>query len=159
MDFRVERYRKIRSLPSPEEGLRALVDRAPEAEAALDHLRDRLRPTAQSLYQLRRRIATAAVGILTVWLFLHVMFSENGMVVYKQKKAEIEVLQKDVNTLQQENDAYTQQIKALKTDPEAIEKEAREQLHYARPGEVIYVSPPPAPAPPKPVNKSAKNIN
>jgi cell division protein FtsB len=26
----------------------------------------------------------------------------------------------------------------LKSDPDAIEYEAREKLHYARPGEVIY---------------------
>ena len=41
------------------------------------------------------------------------------------------------------------------TDPKTIEKEAREQLHYARPGEVVYVSPPP-PAPPKPAISSAR---
>ena len=34
-----------------------------------------------------------------------------------------------------------QTIKSLKSDPNAIEKEAREQLRYARPGEVIYVVP------------------
>jgi cell division protein FtsB len=31
----------------------------------------------------------------------------------------------------------------LQADPKAIEKEAREQLHYARPGEVVYVEPSP----------------
>ena len=31
-----------------------------------------------------------------------------------------------------------QQVKALKTDPDAIEREARDRLHYARPGEVIW---------------------
>jgi cell division protein FtsB len=159
MDFRVERVRKIGNLPRPEDGIRAIVDRAPEAEVALDRVRDHLRPTSEMLYKLRRRIATAAVGVLTVWLFLHVMFSANGMVAYKQKRAEIEVLRKDVDALQQENDTYTQQIKALKSDPKAIEKEAREQLHYARPGEVIYVSPPPVPPPSKPVDNSAKNSN
>jgi cell division protein FtsB len=87
------------------------------------------------------------------------MFSANGMVAYKQKRAEIEVLRKDVEALQQDNDTYTQQIKALKSDPKAIEKEAREQLHYARPGEVIYVSPPPLPQASKPANNSAKNRN
>jgi cell division protein FtsB len=29
----------------------------------------------------------------------------------------------------------------LKSDPKAIEKEAREQLRYAKPGEVIYLLP------------------
>jgi len=34
-----------------------------------------------------------------------------------------------------------QEIKALKTDPKAIEKEARERLHYTRPGEVVFALP------------------
>jgi cell division protein FtsB len=55
--------------------------------------------------------------------------------------------------LQQENEAYTQEIKALQSDPKAIEKEAREQLHYTRPGEVVYVEPAPTP---KPATHSAK---
>ncbi|HEX6504406.1 MAG TPA: septum formation initiator family protein [Terriglobales bacterium] len=159
MDLRVNGLRRIRYLPRPEDGLRALVQRAPQAEAALDRLRDRFRPSGERLYKVRRQLATAAVGVLTVWLFLHVMFSDNGMVAYKEKRAEIEVLRKDVDSLQHENDIYTQQIKALKSDPKAIEKEAREQLHYARPGEVIYVSPPAVPPPAKPVTNSAKKSN
>jgi cell division protein FtsB len=85
---------------------------------------------------------------LTAWLFVHVMFGANGMVVYRQKKAEYQSLHKEINSLLKENEQYTEQIKALETDPKTIEKEAREQLHYARPGEVIYVEPtPPAPKP------------
>ena len=64
--------------------------------------------------------------------------------------AEYQRLQKEIDALQNENDRYTGQIKDLKTDPRAIEKEAREQLHYTRPGEVIYVSP----APPQPQSPS-----
>ena len=73
------------------------------------------------------------------------MFGPNGMVVYRQKKAEYQVLQKEVENLQKENDSATDEVKALKEDPKTIEKEAREQLHYAKPGEVIYVAPAPAP--------------
>ena len=47
----------------------------------------------------------------------------------------------DIDELQKENDLYMQQIRSLQNDPKAIEKEAREQLHYARPGEVVYVPP------------------
>jgi cell division protein FtsB len=158
MDIRI-RLGKIRELPRPKDGLRALVDHAPQAEAALDKFRERLHPGTELIYRLRTRLATAAVGLLTVWLFVHVMFSANGMIVYKQKRAEIEVLRQDVDALQRENEVYTQQIKALKSDPKAIEKEAREQLHYARPGEVIYVAPPPVPAPAKPVTNSVKRSN
>jgi cell division protein FtsB len=103
---------------------------------------------------LRRRIATAAVGVLACLLFVHVMFGTNGMVVYKQKRAEYQSLQKKVLEMKQENDRYKLEIGALKSDQKAIEKEAREQLGYAKPGEYVYVSP--VPAKQLPANHSAK---
>jgi cell division protein FtsB len=135
----------IRVLPRPEGGLRALVERAPQAEAFADREMEKLRPALTWLYGARRRLATAAVGVFTVWLFFHVMFGANGMVVYRQKSNEYQNLHRELDALQKENDRYNEQITALKSDPKTIEKEAREQLHYARPGEVVYV----APAPPQ----------
>jgi cell division protein FtsB len=93
--------------------------------------------------------------VLAASLFVHVMFGANGMVVYKQKRAEYESLQKQIVDVQQENERYTQQIQGLKSDQKSIEKEAREQLGYAKPGEYVYVPPAPAkPAPP--LSHSAK---
>ena len=103
---------------------------------------------------MRRRLATIAVAVLAVWLFVHVTFGDNGMVVYRSKKAEYQVLQKQIDQLQKENDGYAKQVNELKTDPKRIEKEAREQFHYARPGEVVYVAPD-RPAPAAPSNRSA----
>jgi cell division protein FtsB len=100
-------------------------------------------------------MATITVAVLAGLLFVHVMFGANGMIVYKQKRAEYESLQKRILVEQKENELYTQQIKGLQTDEKAIEKEAREQLHYARPGEVVYVPPTPA-NPPPPANHSAR---
>ena len=147
--------KKIPNIPSPEDGIRSLVDRAPQAEAFAEETIERFRPALTWFYNTRRRLATAGVLVMTGWLFLHVMFGANGMVVYRQKHAEYQNLQKEIDGLQKENDRYTGQIKSLKTDPSTIEKEAREQLHYARPGEVVYVAPP-APQPSMPANKSAK---
>jgi len=107
------------------------------------------------VYAMRRRIATIAVAVLACLLFVHVMFGANGMVVYRQKRAEYHDLQKRVAQMKQENERSTGQIQGLKTDEKAIEREAREQLHYARPGEYVYVQAvPPNPAPP--INHSAK---
>jgi cell division protein FtsB len=75
------------------------------------------------------------------------------MVVYRQKSAEYQDLGKQVKILQDENDRYTSQIKDLKTNPETMVREAREQLGYTRPGEVVYVSP--APARPHPPSTAA----
>ena len=156
MDLRVGRLPKIRVLSRPETSLRTLVERAPQAEAWADRRMAELRPTLTLLYNLRRRLATATVAVLTIWLFAHVMFGDNGMVVYRQKKDEFQSLQKQIDDLQKENDRYTQQVKSLQApDPSTIEKEAREQLHYARPGEVVYVAPP-VPHPQQPATNAAR---
>ena len=97
----------------------------------------------RGLYAARRKLGTAAVGVLAAWMFVHIMFGPNGMIVYQKKRDEYHKLQQDIQVLQKENQGYDQQIKALKTDPKAIEKAAREELRYARPGEVVYVVPSP----------------
>ena len=133
--------------------MRAVANHAPQAEAFAATWIERARPFLMQVYVLRRRIATIAVALLAASLFVHVMFGVNGMVVYRQKRADYQQLQKQINVVQQENDRYSQQIQGLKTDQTAIEKEAREQLGYAKPGEYVYVAPAKA-SPPQ--NHSAK---
>lgn len=100
------------------------------------------------MVQNRRRLATGGVGLLAFLLLWHVVFGANGMVVYEHKRAEYHKLDQQIQDLQAENDRLEHSVKQLKSDPKAIEKEAREQLRYARPGEVVYVMPdPPAPKP------------
>lgn len=148
-------FSQIAKFARTEDGLRAVVECAPQAEAFAASWIERIRPHAVKIYALRRRLATGAVVILAVWLFVHVMLGANGMVVYRQKRSEYQDLHKKINDVQQENERYTQQIQGLKSDEKAIEKEAREQLGYAKPGEYVYV--PPAPAKPvPPANHSAK---
>jgi cell division protein FtsB len=154
MDFRVMKNSRIRRIPSPQDGLRAMAERAPQAEAMAASWIEYALPMARQVYALRRRIATMTVAMLAGSLFVHVMFGANGMIVYKQKRADYEMLQKRIAQEQKENELYSQQIHGLKTDREAIEKEAREQLRYVRPGEYVYV--PPAPANPPATNHSAK---
>lgn len=149
MDFPIDNSARLRRFPSPEEGLRAVREGAPVAEAVVASWIERVRPLVARVYLLRRRIATIAVMGLAAFLFVQVMFSANGMVVYQHKKSEYESLQRRIAQEQQENDLYAKRIQSLKSDGKAIEKEAREQLRYARPGEYVYVPPPAAnPAPP-----------
>ena len=100
---------------------------------------------AQQLYASRRKLATAAIVALACILGYHAIFGANGFLVFHQKRTELQKLDQEIQTLQQENASSEQQIKALKSDPQAIEKEAREHLHYARDGEVIYKLPAPTP--------------
>lgn len=151
----MRRLPRITRFSSAEDSFRAMVQRVPQAEAFAATWIEHARPTLLVLYALRRRIATIAVALLAVSLFVHVMFGANGMVVYKQKRAEYEALRKQIVQVQQDNERYTQQIQGLKSDQTAIEKEAREQLGYAKPGEYVYVPPAPGKAVP-PANHSAK---
>jgi cell division protein FtsB len=129
-------------------------DQAPKAEAAAARWVERTRPVWSWLALEWRRLGTSAAVLLIVGLLLHAMYGANGMVIYRQKRAEMQSLQSEVERLQKENDRYVEQIRALKSDPAAIEKEAREQMRYARPGEFVLVAPD---APRKPASGSAKN--
>jgi len=98
------------------------------------------------LYGTRRRLATVGMMLLAIMLGYHVVFGANGMVAYQHKRDENRKLRQEIQRLEQENARISQRVHGLKTDPRAIEREAREQLKYARPGEVVYVAPE-APAP------------
>ena len=155
MDFQMKDSSRIRRFPSPQDGLRAMAERAPQAEALAASWVGIVRPLAMRVYALRRRIATITVTVIAGLLFVHVMFGANGMIIYKQKRMEFQSLQKQLAQEQKDNELYTQKIQSLKTDEKAIEKEAREQLRYARPGEYVYV-PPAAANQALPASRSAK---
>jgi cell division protein FtsB len=91
-----------------------------------------------SVYRVRRRIATGLAVVLAVFFGFHVMFGRNGLNVYEAKRTEDRSLHQQIDTLQQENDRLKDHVDRLASDPDAIEHEAREKLHYARPDEVIW---------------------
>lgn len=93
------------------------------------------------LYRSRRKLATAGVGLLACLLALHIVFGANGLLAYHQKRSEYRALGREIQELQKENERLGEQIKGLKSDPATIEREAREKLRYARPGEVVYTLP------------------
>lgn len=140
MDIRIG-LPKIRIVPSSEESLRTLAHSADHAEAWAEKARARAAPFLEKVYAVRRRAATGAVVVVAIWIFVHAMLGANGVTVYRSKRTEYQSLQKQIGDLQKENDQYSEQVNALKSDPKRIEKEAREQFHYARPGEVVYVAP------------------
>ena len=104
-----------------------------------------LQAIIDKVYGYRRKIATGGIGLFAVALGFHVIFGANGMLQYGNKRAEYQRLQVEVQQMEAQNTQLQQGIKALKTDPKTIEKEAREQLKYTRPGEVVYVMPTPKP--------------
>ena len=98
------------------------------------------------LYRKRHKLAIWAVVVLVCLIGYGAIFGANGFIAFRRKIKDSHNLDREIQTLKQDNAKREQHIKALKSEPEAIEKEAREQLRYARPGEVVYTLPP---SPPK----------
>jgi cell division protein FtsB len=83
----------------------------------------------------------AAAASLVAALAYHVICGEHGYLAYRRERQQYETLQKQTKQLQEESQALQKHIDALKSDPRAIEKVAREQLHMAKPGEIVITYP------------------
>lgn len=90
-----------------------------------------------------RKLATGAAAMLAVAMGYHVIFGQNGLTAYEQKRQDTYSLDQQLHSLQRENDLLKGHVDRLQSDPNAIEHQAREELHYTRPGEVIYTLPAP----------------
>jgi cell division protein FtsB len=73
-------------------------------------------------------------------LLAHEIFGQHGFLALRQEKKEIESLRQQIQQLQHENEQLDKLIKALQSDPKAIERKARE-MGLVYPGEIIYTSP------------------
>jgi cell division protein FtsB len=89
----------------------------------------------------QRKVATAAAAVLALGVGYHVVFGRNGLIVYEQKRMDAKTLDGELRTLERENDQLKGHVDRLQSNPDAIEHQAREELHYTRPGEVIYTMP------------------
>jgi cell division protein FtsL len=75
-------------------------------------------------------------------LLVHDVFGTHGFLAMRRKQQELQKVKTEIDRLNTENSALEGEVKDLKTDPQTIEKIAREELGQARPGEVIIKLPP-----------------
>ncbi len=110
----------------------------------------RLRPS--------RAVLIVAAAILAI--ALEGVFGAHGVLAMLRLKQQVREAQQQTQKLDQENQKLTNQVRALKSNPETIERLAREQLGLARPGELIFKLPPKTPAqnPAKPASPSGANL-
>jgi|HubBroStandDraft_3_1064219.scaffolds.fasta_scaffold06201_3 cell division protein FtsB len=97
-----------------------------------------IRIAGRWLYQMRRLLATVCIALLAVLIGYKVVFGANGMKVWQAKRAEVQRLESEIDQKQMEQQQLQHEVDALQRgDPSVIEKEAREQLGYVKPGEVV----------------------
>lgn len=93
--------------------------------------------------RLWRPAGTLLAVLLALLVTWHVIDGKDGLSAWQKKRAEQRQYQQEIETLQKENAELRDRIQHLQSDPDAIEHEARQELHYAKPGEVIYALPAP----------------
>jgi cell division protein FtsB len=96
--------------------------------------------------QARSGAFSRAGWVLLMLLFLAAIildafFSESGVLKIWQLEREYIKLSQEVGEIRQQNDDLEFRIEELRNDPEAVEKVAREELGYVKPGEVVYIFP------------------
>lgn len=107
--------------------------------------------TANRRHRPRITRWAAVGGVLLLAFLVNEVVGTAGYVARREQRDRIEALDAEIRQLRQENQRLAERIQALRSDPHAIEQMAREQLHLARPGEVVIALPPrsspPAPQP------------
>ena len=88
---------------------------------------------------LRKRVLLILALCAILALVGRSILGDRGLFEVWRKKSSHQQLSAEVQALRDENSALHRQIEALKHDPLAIERIAREDLGYARPGEITFV--------------------
>jgi cell division protein FtsB len=117
---------------------RLIPDRAPADAAAEGKWAHRLSTRALGM---KRKAATVVLVALSVSLGAYAIFGHDGIVAYQHKQRQAAELRQQISNLQKENQRLALHDQRLQSDRDVIEYEAREQMHYTRPGEVIYTLP------------------
>ncbi len=90
---------------------------------------------------LRRYVTYTLVAVCVV-LIVHEILGAHGFMALRQERKEIESLRQQIRQLEAENAQLDKRIKELQSNPQAIERMAREGMGWARPGELIITGVP-----------------
>jgi cell division protein FtsB len=100
---------------------------------------------AERLWRPAGTLLAVVLALLVTW---HAIHGKDGLSAWQKKRAQEHQYLQEIDTLQKENSQLRDRIQHLQSDPDAIQHQAREELHYAKPGEVIYTLPAALPPPP-----------
>jgi cell division protein FtsB len=95
----------------------------------------------ENFQALLRHYGPGLLAVLMLVLVVHDIFGTHGFLAMRRTQNEIQKVQAGIEKLNKENRQLEEEVRALKTDPQAIEKIAREELGKARPGEIIIKIP------------------
>ncbi len=85
----------------------------------------------------RRRFTIGYIVAVLVLLGLSAL-DRDGLRKARRNEAEAERLERENAALEQRVARLRREVKALQGDPAALERAAREELGYVKPGEIVY---------------------
>ncbi|HEY7516578.1 MAG TPA: septum formation initiator family protein [Vicinamibacteria bacterium] len=88
---------------------------------------------------LRKKALALGSIIALVALVVGSFFGDRGILRMVAQRERTESLRLEIEELRAENGRLAGEIAALKSDPRAVEKLAREELGLARPGETVFL--------------------
>jgi cell division protein FtsB len=147
------RVTSVKKLPPP--GRREEPRPLPELRSEAPVPASGARPDAK---HVRPASYVAISLVFSILVFGFFLLSPSGLLRVRKQRIQLAAMQADVEKLYAENHRLEEEVVALKTDPKAVEKIARETLNLVRPGEVVVLLPdgwqarvkPPAPPTPVP---------
>jgi cell division protein FtsB len=84
------------------------------------------------------RGVAAAVLALTFGYLPYRIYARSGFARYLHLRADLASIRVQNAKLRAENDRLSREVDALSSDPRALERVARAELGWVRPGEVIF---------------------
>jgi len=88
---------------------------------------------------LRKKAAILASIIVVVGLVVGSLFGDRGLLQLVSQRERRDALAREIEQLKTDNSRLAADIRALRQDPAAIERIAREELGLARPGEAVFI--------------------
>jgi len=97
---------------------------------------------AEQMREFLRRNMSLFLAAGLVLLMIQDVFGTHGVLAMRRAQKEAARVQQEIDRANDENHQLQDNVKALKSDPQAIERIAREEMGLARPGEYIFKIPP-----------------
>jgi cell division protein FtsB len=92
-----------------------------------------------SPYQTRRLKVLALAGLVVCGIVYGALRDEEGVMHVFRERSRLQDLGRSVNSLRDENNRLRAEIRALREDPRAVERLAREDLGLSRDGETVFI--------------------
>ena len=86
---------------------------------------------------LRRNMSIFLLAGLLL-LVIQDIFGTHGVLAMRRAQKQAAQVKQEIQQLDNENQQLQDKVKSLKSDPQAIERIAREEMGLARPGEYIF---------------------